>query len=54
MDHLCNSLKAQFKYADKLSVRFIAILADDELARGVVKLRDMAIREEWEVPLDSA
>ena len=54
MDHQGRSLKAQFKYADKLNAKFIAILADDELARGVVKLRDMATKEEWEVPLDSA
>ena len=53
MDHQGRSLKAQFKYADKLNAKFIAILADDELARGVVKLRDMATKEEWEVPLDS-
>ncbi len=54
MDHQGRSLKAQFKYADKLSAKYIAILADDELARGVVKLRDMTTKEEWEVPLDSA
>jgi len=54
MDHQGRSLKAQFKYADKLNAKFIAILADDELARGVVKLRDMATKEEWEVPLESA
>ncbi len=54
MDHQGRSLKAQFKYADKLSAKFIAILADDELARGVVKLRNMSTKEEWEVPLESA
>ena len=54
MDHQGRSLKAQFKYADKLSAKYIAILADDELARGVLKLRDMASKEEWEVPLDCA
>ena len=54
MDHQGRSLKAQFKYADKLGAKLIAILADDELARGVLKLRDMATKEEWEVPLDSA
>jgi len=54
MDHQGRSLKAQFKYADKLGAKFIAILADDELARGVLKLRDMATKEEWETALDSA
>lgn len=54
MDHQGRSLKAQFKYADKLGAKFIAILADDELARGVVKIRNMATKEEWEAPLESA
>ena len=54
MDHQGRSLKAQFKYADKLGAKYIAILADDELARGVVKIRNMATKEEWEAPLDSA
>ena len=54
MDHQGRSLKAQFKYADKLNAKFIAILADDELERGVVKLRNMATKEEWEAPLAEA
>ena len=54
MDRQGRSLKAQFKYADKLKAKYIAILADDELARGVLKLRDMSTKEEWEVPLDTA
>lgn len=54
MDHQGRSLKAQFKYADKLSARYVAILGDDELAKGVVKLRDMTTREEWEASLDGA
>ena len=35
------SLKAQFKYADKLGAKYVAVLGDDEIERGVVKLRDM-------------
>ena len=54
MDHQGRSLKAQFKYADKLCAKYVAILADDELERGVVKLRDMTTKEEWEAPLESA
>ena len=53
-DHMGRSLKAQFKYADKLQVPFIAILGGDELQKGVVKVRDMATREEREIPLDVA
>ena len=48
------SLKAQFKYADKIAARYIALVGGDELARGVVKVRDLSTREEGEVPLDDA
>jgi histidyl-tRNA synthetase len=54
MDHQLRSLKAQFKYADKLGARYMAVLGDEELDRGVVKLRDMNTKEEWEVPLAAA
>ena len=43
------SMKAQFKYANKLGVRRVAVIAGDELAKGVVKLRDMQSSEETEV-----
>jgi histidyl-tRNA synthetase len=48
------SLKAQFKYADKVSVPLIAILGGDELLKGVVKVRNMSTREETEIPVDGA
>lgn len=54
MDHQGRSLKAQFKYADKLHAGYMAILGEDELAKGVVKLRDMQTKEEWEAPLNDA
>ena len=54
MDHQWRSLKAQFKYADKLGAQYVAVLGEDEMAKGVVKLRDMRTREEWEVPLTAA
>ena len=53
-DHMGKSLKAQFKYADKVSVPFIAILGGDELQKGVVKVRNMGTREEMEIPVDDA
>lgn len=48
------SLKAQFKFADKIGARYVALLGGDEYARGVIKLRDMATKEETEYPLDCA
>jgi histidine--tRNA ligase len=50
-DHMNRSVKAQFKYADKLRVRFVAVLGADELSRGEIKLRDMENGGEENVPL---
>lgn len=46
------SLKSQLKGANKSGVRFAAIIAEDELARGVATLRDMETGEQSEVALD--
>ena len=54
MDHASRSLKAQFKYADKLGASYVAIIGDDEIAKGVVKLRNMSTKEESEVTLAKA
>ncbi len=52
---LCGrSLKAQFKYADKLGVKYIVLVGGEELERGTVKLRDLSTREETEYPLSEA
>ena len=53
-DHMGKSLKAQFKYADKVNAPFIAILGGDELQKGVVKLRNMNTREETEIAIAGA
>lgn len=53
-DHTGRSLKAQFKYANKLEVPITAVLGGDELERGVVKLRNMDTKEEVEAPLENA
>ncbi len=53
-DLCARSLKAQFKYADKLSAKYIALVGGEELERGVIKLRDMNTREETEVPAENA
>ncbi len=44
------SFKSRMKQADKLGARFVVILGDDELARGVWTLRDMAGSTQAEVP----
>ncbi|MBQ9264637.1 MAG: histidine--tRNA ligase [Clostridia bacterium] len=48
------SLKAQFKYADKIGAQYVALIGGEEYERGVIKLRDMGTKEETELPIDSA
>ena len=46
------SLKAQFKYADKIGARYVVIVGGEEFERDMVKLRDMQTKEEQEIPLE--
>ena len=52
IDHAARSMKAQFKYANKLNVKNVIVIAGDELEKGVVKLRNMAQSSETEVARD--
>ncbi|MDL2206591.1 histidine--tRNA ligase [Eubacteriales bacterium OttesenSCG-928-N13] len=49
IDHAARSLKAQFKCANKMNAPKVAVIAGDELAKGIIKLRDMAASEEREL-----
>jgi len=42
-------LTRQLEYADALKIPFVIILGEAELKKGVVRLRDMEKREEFEV-----
>ncbi|MBQ8537355.1 MAG: histidine--tRNA ligase [Clostridia bacterium] len=53
-DHCGRSLKAQFKFANKTGAPLTAVLGGDELAQGVVKLRNMMTKEESTVNLSDA
>ena len=53
LDHAARSMKAQFKYANKVGARKVIVIAGDELAKGIVKLRDMAESTETEIARDS-
>jgi len=46
------SFKSRMKQADRLGARFAAILGDDEIARGVWSVRDMAGSTQQDVPRD--
>ena len=54
LDHQGRSLKAQFKQADRLGARLVAVVGPDEVAAGEFTLRDMSTKDEKRVALDSA
>ena len=47
------SVKAQMKYADKLGCKFSAILGEDELANGVMKVKNMKSGEVSDVKFEN-
>lgn len=53
-DHLDRSLKAQFRYADKLGVKLIGIMGGDELQKGALRIKNMLDGQEKEVSLKDA
>ena len=52
IDVMERGLKAQFKYADRAGARYVVVIGDDEMAKGVVTLRDMANSSQREVPAE--
>ncbi|MCL6450826.1 MAG: hypothetical protein K6T75_05995, partial [Acetobacteraceae bacterium] len=50
MDWLGRSTRAQMKQADRASARWVVLLGEDEVRRGVLLLRDMASGEQRELP----
>jgi histidyl-tRNA synthetase len=54
MDFEDRSLKAQMKLADRLNARYVMILGEDELSRGVAILRNMATKAQEEIPVHDA
>lgn len=50
-DYLDRKVKAQFKSADRLSAKYVAVLGDDELANNKINLKHMATGEQVELEL---
>ncbi|MGL5506277.1 MAG: histidine--tRNA ligase, partial [Paraclostridium sp.] len=50
-DHLDRSMKAQFKYSDKINAKYTIVIGDDELANDTVTLKDMAKSEQITIKL---
>jgi histidyl-tRNA synthetase len=43
-------LHKQFQYADKAGIRYVLLAGDDEVARGVVTVKDLRKQEQFELP----
>ncbi|MFH1212523.1 MAG: ATP phosphoribosyltransferase regulatory subunit, partial [Candidatus Neomarinimicrobiota bacterium] len=54
MDFLRRSMKAQLRDADREQARRVVIIGDDEIARGVVILKNMKDGGQSELPLQTA
>jgi histidyl-tRNA synthetase len=52
LDLMTRGLRAQMRQADRLRVRFVLVLGEDEMRRGAAVVRDMAAGAQDEVPLD--
>lgn len=53
MDYEAKSLKAQFRNADRLKAKFVAIIGQDELAKESIKLKEMKSGVEQTIKLTS-
>ena len=52
IDHMERSVKAQFKYADKLGVKYVAVIGGNELAEGKVNIKNMQTGESESVAFE--
>jgi histidyl-tRNA synthetase len=52
IDYQQKSFKAQMRYANKINARFVVILGDDELEKGMCILKDMNDSSQREIELD--
>ncbi|MFQ9287371.1 MAG: histidine--tRNA ligase [Intestinibacter bartlettii] len=50
-DNLDKSLKAQFKYSDKLNAKYTVVIGDDELANDTATLKNMKTSEQTTIKL---
>lgn len=52
-DHMGRGIKAQFKYADKIGAKYVAVIGSNELSSGVVKVKNMQDGTETDVAFDN-
>ena len=54
IDQMERSIKAQFKYADKLGVKYVAVIGESELTEGAMNVKNMATGESEKVAFAEA
>ena len=52
MDTLARNIKGQFKYADRLGAQYTIVIGENELAEGVVSVKEMATSTQTQVKLE--
>lgn len=51
-DHMNRSIKAQFKYADKIGAKKVIVIGSEELEKGIFKVKEMSTGKEENVTFD--
>lgn len=51
-DYMDRSVKAQMKYANKIGAQNVVIIGEEELARNLVRIKDMETGEQTEISLE--
>ena len=51
-NHLDKGLKGQFKEADRLNAKYLIILNDEDLKKGLVNIKDNVTKEEEKIDID--
>ncbi len=52
LDHMNRSIKAQFKYADKIGAKKVIVIGSEELEKGIFKVKEMATGNEENLSID--
>ncbi|HET7628353.1 MAG TPA: histidine--tRNA ligase [Bacillales bacterium] len=52
-DYMDKKVKAQFKNADRLNAKFVAVLGEDELAKGEINIKNLATGDQETTSLDT-
>lgn len=52
-DYMSRNLKSNFKQADRLNAKFIAIIGEEEVKNKIVTIKNNDTKEEYKVPIDN-